>query len=129
MNLEFIPDGSWEGEPLLVFYGGPRTEVPLFQDVIRTLAAEPGRRVSIDMLAFIRVIDSVSLTAVSDTADQGVVTVGPGRFEWRLSSAGWTQVHELLDVFNLNEPGAGFQFLNPPGAGGADVIYSRRRAW
>jgi hypothetical protein len=126
VNLEFFPDGNWQGGPLLLLYGGPRTEIPLLQEVFRSLVAELGRRVSIDTLPFIQVIDSCRLTAVSDKADRGVVTLAPSVFEWRLSPSAWEWVVELLQPFN-DEPTGGFQFLNE--AQGVVVIYSRGRYW
>lgn len=126
MNLEFFADGSWEGGPLLLLYGGPREEIPLLQEVFRSLAGEIGLRVAIDTLPFIQVIDSCTVTAVSGKTDRGVVALAPSQFEWHLSPDAWKHADELLQPF-IDDPGGGFQFLNE--AEGADVIYSRGRYW
>ena len=125
VHLEFIEDGDWEGGPLILLYGGPREEIRLLQDALRSLSGDVGRRVSIHELPFVRATNACAVVAISENIDRGVATVGPAQFEWGLTPASWNEVDSLLQGFF--DGGGGFQFLNE--ASGPTVIYSRRRSW
>jgi hypothetical protein len=126
MNLEFFADGDWEGGPLILFWGGSPAEVIQLRAVLRTLADEPGHRVPLHELPFMKPMEGCAVLAISAKDDDGLIQKGTApTFEWIMKPGGWDNAEFLLEAFV--RPTNGFQFLNR--GGDATVIYSTGRSW
>jgi hypothetical protein len=114
MKIEFLAEGS-KNCPLIRLYEFDQGAALRLKELVSALAARTATSTSLHKQPWIEAIDDCKLELRLAIRDQGVIQVGPLRFEFVLSSEGWTDVDFLLDPFCDGKPSSGFQWLSDRG--------------
>src|SRR6266702_2504621 len=126
MKLEYLAAGSKDC-PLIRLYAFDQAGALHLRDLVSTLADSSTTTESLHAQPWIEPISGCELELRLGSRDQGVIQVGPSRFECVLSDEGWADIDFLLEPFCEKEQSSGFQWLNERGK--ISLLISPNGSW
>jgi hypothetical protein len=114
MKLEYLASGSKDC-PLIRLYAFDQPAVLHLRSLIGALEAGTIVSSPLHKQPWIRSVENCELELCLAKRDQGVIQVGPSRFECILTNDGWRDIAFLLEPFCGTESPSGIQWLNERG--------------